>query len=165
MVVEIVEVTGTIETSYPKYITVRCNKNDAGKTSQSMGSCEYNHELEKLQNVSIDHVLVVRCRSFEMFESRTKMPFKIRNEYFERHETGFLSSCIRDRRPGDGVQFKFKGRGMQKFLIGQATVAIGDIVHDTATPQTQQLLSLPLVGAAASLVIRWTWEPVTQYSG
>ena len=54
---------------------------------------------------------------------------------------------------------------MQKFLIGQATVAIGDIVHDTSLPQARQPLSLPLVGASAYLSILWTWEPVTQYTG
>lgn len=61
LVVEIVEVDGTIETRYPKYVTVRCNRNDAGKTNPSMDSCEYNHVLEELSNISIDDVLVVRC--------------------------------------------------------------------------------------------------------
>lgn len=60
LVVEIVEVTGTIETRYPKYVTVRCNKGDAGKTSPSINSCEYNDELPQMDNISIADVLVVR---------------------------------------------------------------------------------------------------------
>jgi hypothetical protein len=61
------------------------------------------------------------------------------------------------------VQFKFKGRGVHKFLLGHATVAIRDLVREVGRMHDCVAQGLPLHGAGVALQIEWSWEPITQY--
>jgi hypothetical protein len=87
---------------------------------------------------------------------------------------GHMLSCagkivtLRDidgvRRQDVAVQFKLKGITFHKYLIGQATIVVKNLVRSSDSAQCDVEHTLPLHGANTNLRIRWTWEPFRLFS-
>lgn len=61
------------------------------------------------------------------------------------------------------VQFKFKARGLQGILLGQATQAVRELVPEPDQERLGVPFRVPLSGSHLALTIRFSWEPVRAY--
>lgn len=62
------------------------------------------------------------------------------------------------------MQFKFKARGLQRLLLGQATQPIRELVPDPDQERQDVPFRVPLSGAHLALKLRFSWEPVLAYT-